>query len=188
MSDRQFNGAVLDLRTLPPEPNAERSFHMDLVAPDDLATVLMQVVPGSVIPVDITVRSLNEGVLFEGSATPHLVGECSRCLDPIDIEESIDISEMFFTPEAIKAMLEEHGEEAVEGLEVVEGDEIALEPLLRDAIVTKFPFKPLCEEDCMGLCDVCGKKWKDLPPDHKHEMIDPRFSKLASLFDEGEAE
>ncbi|MDO5034327.1 MAG: YceD family protein [Actinomycetaceae bacterium] len=188
MSDRQFNGAVLDIRTLPTEPDQERSFHLDLVAPDDLGTVVMGVVPGSVIPVDVRLRSLADGVLFEASAQMSVRGECVRCLDAIESDEVVEVSEMFFTPQAIAAMRKEHGDEGVEGLAILEGDEIELEPLLRDAIVTTFPFQPLCEEDCQGLCDVCGEKWKDLPADHKHEVIDPRFAKLAGFFGEDSGE
>lgn len=184
MADRQFNGAILDIRTLPAEPNQERSFHLDLVAPQDLGTVVMEVVPGSVVSVDITLRSLVEGVLFEGRADSQVRSECVRCLEPIEGVETTEVSQMFFTPEAIAHMREEHGEEGVEDLEVLEGDEIALEPIFRDAIVTSFPFQPLCRADCKGLCDVCGKKWEDLPSDHMHEVIDPRFAKLAALLEQ----
>lgn len=186
MSDRNFNGAVLDITALPTEANHERSYHLNLVAPDDLATVVMGVPEGSDIPVDITVRSLNDGVLFEADATVHVKSQCVRCLDPIEFENPVHVSEMFFTPEAIAAMREEHGEEGVEDLKVLESDIIELEPLLRDTIVPGFPFQPVCDPDCEGLCDVCGEKWRDLPEDHEHDLVDPRFAKLAGFFDKGE--
>ncbi|MDI9588319.1 MAG: YceD family protein [Acidobacteriota bacterium] len=188
MSNRKFNGAVLDITTLPTEPDHERTFHLDLIAPDDLKTAVMAVPEGSDIPVDITVRSLIDGVLFQANATVDLHAECVRCLDPIKISRDIDVSEMFFTPEAIARMRDEHGDEGVEGLEVLEGDKIELEPLLRDNIVTSFPYQPLCSQDCQGLCDVCGEKWANLPDDHKHELLDPRFAKLAGFFDKVDSE
>lgn len=188
MSDQKFNGAVLDITTLPTEPDHVREFHRDLIAPDDLKTAVMEVPEGTDIPVDITVRSLVDGVLFQANATVQIQAECVRCLDPIELSKDIEVSEMFFTPEAIARMREEHGDEGVEDLEMLEGDEIALEPLLRDNIVTSFPYQPLCTPDCQGLCDVCGEKWENLPDDHKHELLDPRFAKLAGFFDKEESE
>ncbi|MDO5048513.1 MAG: YceD family protein [Actinomycetaceae bacterium] len=188
LGQREFNGSKLSIRELPTEANHERTYHVDLIAPEDLATTVVTVPAGTTIPVDISVRSLTDGVLFEADATVQIESECVRCLDPISTRKSVKISEMFFTPEAIERMRDEHGDEGVEDLRVLEGDEIELETLLRDNIVSGFPFQPLCQPDCDGLCDVCGEKWKDLPEDHAHEMLDPRFAKLSQLLQDGKLE
>ena len=52
---------------------------------------------------------------------------------------------------------------------------------MRDAIVTLVDARPLCRPDCPGLCDVCGRKWDELPPDHSHFQVDPRLAPLAAL-------
>jgi uncharacterized protein len=63
----------------------------------------------------------------------------------------------------------------------LQGDLINLEPALRDAAVLALPTNPLCRADCPGLCSECGEPWDDLPADHSHQAVDPRWSKLNDL-------
>ena len=64
-------------------------------------------------------------------------------------------------------------------------DKVDLEPLLRTAVVGELPFQPLCDEDCMGLCDQCGVRLED-EPEHHHEIVDPRWEALRGLSTLGE--
>ena len=63
----------------------------------------------------------------------------------------------------------------------MQGDLIDLEPALRDAVVLALPTNPLCRADCPGLCPECGVHWDDLPADHSHEQVDPRWAALSQL-------
>jgi len=38
-----------------------------------------------------------------------------------------------------------------------DGDEINLDPLIYDEVLLNLPIRPLCREDCAGLCHICGK-------------------------------
>ena len=60
----------------------------------------------------------------------------------------------------------------------MQGDLIDLEPELRDAVVLALPNHPLCREDCPGLCPECGAHWDELPADHSHRQVDPRWAAL----------
>ena len=179
-----FAGAKLSIATLPTRSGSVRDYQLELAAPDDLGTQVMTVPAGQVIPVDVTVTSMEDGVLLQIQADASARAECVRCLRPVSQGVHVDVHEMLFTPEAVARIRKEDGDEAVEDLVVLEGDEIELEPWLRDAIVTSFPYAPLCKPDCEGLCDVCGKRWEDLPDDHEHEVLDPRFSALKDFFKE----
>ena len=61
----------------------------------------------------------------------------------------------------------------------MQGDLIDLEPALRDAVVLALPTNPLCRDDCPGLCPECGAHWDDLPADHSHQQVDPRWAALS---------
>jgi len=63
----------------------------------------------------------------------------------------------------------------------MQGDLIDLEPEVRDAIVLALPTNPVCRPDCPGLCPDCGVHWDDLPPEHTHDVADPRWAALQSL-------
>ena len=43
--------------------------------------------------------------------------------------------------------------------------------------------RPLCREDCPGLCGQCGFRMED-DPDHHHDVIDPRFAALQGLLED----
>jgi uncharacterized protein len=63
----------------------------------------------------------------------------------------------------------------------LQGDLIDLEPALRDEVVLILPTNPLCREDCPGLCPECGVRWDELPDDHSHEQVDPRWAALSDM-------
>ncbi len=42
------------------------------------------------------------------------------------------------------------------GLVYFKGDEIDLRAAIQEQVVLSLPFKPLCAEDCKGLCPRCG--------------------------------
>jgi uncharacterized protein len=56
---------------------------------------------------------------------------------------------------------------------------IDLEPAVRDALVLDLPLAPLCEDDCLGLCAVCGANLNG-DPSHAHgPAMDVRWAGLS---------
>jgi uncharacterized metal-binding protein YceD (DUF177 family) len=110
-----------------------------------------------------------------GAVTAPLVGSCARCLDPIEDTLELDVQELFAYS---GSTTEETSDE--DEVRLVEGERIDLEPMVRDAVVLSLPLAPVCDEDCAGLCAECGQRWDDLPDDHSHEQLDPRWAGLAA--------
>ena len=52
------------------------------------------------------------------------------------------------------------------------------EQMVRDAVGLELPFSPLCREDCLGFCEVCGgdRNAGECPGDHPE--VDPRWADL----------
>jgi len=125
-------------------------------------------------PVDLELRleSVMEGVLVSGTARARTVGECARCLVDLENPLEVDLQELYAYPES-EAQSDEAGR--------VKDDAIDLEPLLRDAVVLALPFRPLCNEDCPGLCPTCGVRLAADPGHVHHEVADPRWAALAAL-------
>lgn len=67
--------------------------------------------------------------------------------------------------------------------EIPADNQIDVEELVRDEVGVQLPFRPLCEEDCPGLCPECGFVMRE-DLDHAHEVIDSRWSALAGLRDQ----
>ena len=136
------------------------------------------------VPLDVSVdfTSVEDGVLVQLATSVDLVGECVRCLDEVREHHDVSSAEVYFEPGAPALTPTDDEDEEVEDLFVIgERDTINIETQLRDAIVPLVDPRPLCSEDCAGLCDVCGEKWADLPSDHEHFVVDPRLASLASL-------
>ena len=149
-------------------------------APADLGIEVLRVPEGTPVELDLRLEAVVEGVLVTGSAHAELAGECVRCLTEISDEIDADFTELF---------VYDDGEKQAEGTEDgetsrLQGDLVDLEPVLRDAVVLSLPFRPLCTDDCPGLCAECGARLSD-DPGHRHdEPIDPRWATLQGLAQE----
>ena len=172
---------VLDTRELPRRPGALRTVVRVVPAPSDLGVELIGVPEGADLSLDLRLESVSEGVLVSGTVTGPVTGECGRCLRPINDSVVVTVQELY-------AYEHSTTDETTDEDEVgrLQGDLIDLEPAVRDAVVLALPTNPLCRDDCPGLCPECGVHWDDLPADHGHTEIDPRWAALSKLTTESE--
>lgn len=168
---------VIDVRELGRRPGSMQPVQRQVPAPDGLELELARVPAGATLPLDLRLESVVEGVLVSGTITAPVTGECGRCLEPVSEVLTVEVQELF-------AYLESTTDDTADADEVrrLAGDLLDLEPVLRDAIVLGLPLSPLCSADCRGLCPTCGARWDDLPADHTHDTIDPRWAALTERF------
>ena len=178
-----MTGLVVDIVDLPRAVGSVKSLRLDMPAPQGLGTQVIGVPEGSPMSLEATLTSMDDGVLVRGQADVHVHSECVRCLREMDEDRTVAFDELYFLPEAAAAQKEE-GDEEAEDLFLVGDTSLDLEPALRDALVLDLPFRPLCRPDCGGLCPDCGERLDDLPADHHHEVLDPRWSALSALLSE----
>jgi uncharacterized protein len=170
---------VLDTRELGRRPGSQRHTTVTAPAPADLGIEVLRVPEGASVELDLRLEAVMEGVLVTGSVSAELEGECVRCLETIREDLTVDFQELFVYEESDADTDPGSEEGAVAGR--LQGDLIDLEPLLRNTVVLELPLKPLCREDCPGLCIECGARLAD-DPDHQHdEPIDPRWAALRGL-------
>jgi uncharacterized protein len=146
-----------------PAPAAGERFGLDTIA----------VPEGRPIELDLRLESVSEGVYVSGTARAPLAGECARCLDELADEVTVEIGELFAYPDSVTDETTDDDE-----LPRVVDEAVDVEQTVRDALVLALPMAPLCREDCQGLCPDCGEKRAELPPDHRHETLDPRWAAL----------
>lgn len=163
---------VLDTHELARQPGASRHVQTTVPAPTGLGLAVIEVPPESEVELDVRLESVVEGVLVTGTAVVQLRGECVRCLGEVSRELTVDLQELYVYPGS-----EAEADEASR----LQGDLLDLEPILRDQVVLDLPFRPLCRDDCEGLCAVCGANLND-DPGHGHEApMDPRWAAIADL-------
>ena len=171
----------LSLASLKRQEGERITWDNTLESPTVIGRDVLSVPEKSPLEISLSLSSVSEGVYVQGTVTASLVGECSRCLKPLNETRTFDIAELVFYPERRAALIDDGDEDAAEA-PVICDDHIDLEPLIRDAIVLALPFQPLCRDDCAGLCPECGQAWDELPDDHAHEApYNPQFDALADL-------
>jgi uncharacterized protein len=161
---------VFDVSEFAHRPGSMRRMNLSVAAPAELGIVVVGVPAGSAIELQLRLEAVVEGVLVSGTAWARFVGECARCLDPIEGDVEVEIQELY----AFEAERTDEEELALEA------DLLDLEPALRDAVVLALPLAPLCREDCPGLCPQCGARLAD-SPGHVHQTTDLRWAALAGF-------
>lgn len=179
-----MDSLVVDIVDLPHQPGAVKDVHLEVPAPAGLGTDVIGAPEGSEVVLDAQLTSLEEGVLARATADLHVHGECVRCLRDIDEDRTVSFDEIYYLPSAAAGLVAE-GDEEADDVFLLGETTLDLEPALRDALVLELPFRPLCTPDCGGLCPDCGERLDDLPADHHHEQLDPRWAALQGLLPEG---
>lgn len=111
----------------------------------------------SPVKYELHVKKYEDGIHLKGIVSSDLSLLCSRCLDdfkyPIRAVFDVDITQ--------KSSLQDEDEVELKGEDLdvyfFENNEIDLNPLVYEEVLLNIPMKPLCREECQGLCDSCGK-------------------------------
>jgi uncharacterized metal-binding protein YceD (DUF177 family) len=170
------NPWAVELRELGRRAGSMQELDRTLPAPEGWRLELIGVPAGAPVHLRLRLESVMEGVLVSGDVEVPVQGQCARCLEPVEDTLELDIQELYAYPGSTTEATSEEDE-----VRLVEGERIDLEPMVRDAVVLALPLAPTCTEDCAGLCSGCGQRLDDLPADHSHELLDPRWAGLAGL-------
>jgi uncharacterized protein len=138
----------LDIGSIP-----EDESHVDLTADaSELEVTLEGARLEASVKVGLDIDRKGNDILLRGTASVRAVLECARCLDEyaLIIEAPVHLWCIVGADTS-----ESEGREDV--IEVPTGAKYAdLTDYLRSELVVLVPFKPLCREDCKGLCPICG--------------------------------
>jgi uncharacterized protein len=130
------------------------------------------------IKVDLTVSKSKDQLICRGTITAPVKLECSRCLLKFDEGQSADLDFVI----DLSGVSEGTGSEE-DGFFVADpaSSYFVLDDLVREAIILSLPLKPLCSEECKGLCPVCGTDLNRTPCHCVIVKTDPRWDKLKGL-------
>lgn len=137
------------------------------------------------IEMDATVdqgHSAGEYIL-EGDARVTLDLNCSRCLDPYPFANSSKFH-VRFRPRPVGSgeagEVEIAGEEELD-VEFYSDRKVPLRDLALEQVQLSIPMKPLCDENCLGLCPKCGANRARERCDCDHAMTDARWGALQGI-------
>ncbi len=133
-------------------------------------------------PIAVTLSYYRAGtdLFFAGQLHAQTVATCARCAE--DFDSASDRSfRLVMAPKSV-GMETDPGLRA-DDLEfsLYDGDEIDLGPLVREQLLLALPTRPLCQDDCRGLCAYCGINLNRGKCECQAPTPDPRFAVLRSL-------
>ena len=131
---------------------------------------------------------------------------CVRCLEPLRLELDEPLDLLFLPPSANvgpgkpdrpdrpdkpgkssrsskSGRPDEEGELKDEDLAVsfYKDDKIDVGLLIREQVYLALPMKPICRDDCQGLCSGCGTNLNSSSCNCVREAVDPRLASLKTL-------
>ncbi len=104
---------------------------------------------------------------------------CARCLSRVTGEFVLDLEKTC----ASKEMLGELYEDKPEQFAIIENGFLDMDEQLLEELEMAFPIRFLCKEDCLGLCQRCGKNLNEGSCDCTANEIDPRMEPLKKLLE-----
>lgn len=153
------------------------------------------------VRLQVTATNLGGRIGLDGRLTARVKVVCSRCAQDhvLDLDEPIhevfvrqggtddrrkvarEGSDLEWMADPLPVLFEED--------EVDErpywGDALELDDLARETLLLAVPMKPMCREDCRGLCPVCGEDRNKVQCSCREESVDPRLAPLQQWLESG---
>jgi len=167
-SIRDRHGAALPFEfSLPPESLNE--------LPGDVRALADLEVRGEV-------TNTGESMLVRAEVRGRFATTCSRCLQEAETAVDFTIRERFRRHDGQRSDAQDPlaGDEQDDDVSYYLGDRIDLGEVVREHVALQLPMKPVCRDDCRGLCPQCGANWNEGTCDCRPDDVDPRLAVLRS--------
>jgi uncharacterized protein len=133
-------------------------------------------------PLRVSVSYYRAGseIFVSGTLNAATTASCSRCAEEFDLPSHRSFRYVL----APKAMNDKNDLALrAEDLEFsfYQGDEIDLTPLIREQVLLALAERPLCREECRGLCPQCGANLNEGDCRCIVSGLDPRLAVLRNL-------
>lgn len=106
---------------------------------------------------------------------------CNRCLKPIIEQTDADVELMIMVNERPGGGGEHELQERDLGILFLDEEVLETDPILLEQLQLNIPMKPLCREDCKGICPTCGADLNLGACACEEKAADPRWAGLAAL-------
>ncbi len=134
-----------------PDNGLTLEFQEDTVLECDKNTGVSALLP---VNVHLNVRKLDDGIYLGGKIDSVLSLRCARCLKQFEFKTAPAVELTF----KIKDHHARERELKPEDLDVrcISHGEIDVSEIVAEQLALELPIKPLCKEDCKGICAYCG--------------------------------
>ena len=105
---------------------------------------------------------------------------CARCLAPLSGSFTVNLEKTVAPRDLVADLPEERLDEYV----IIDDGFLDMDEQLTEQLELEFPSRFLCKDDCLGLCQKCGKNLNEGKCDCPEKEMDPRFAPLAKLLEQ----
>ena len=135
----------------------------------------------SLVQGEIRLMRTDRGILTKATLHTEIERTCSRCLSLFSCPLTLDIEEEYFpTTDVVTGaslpLPDEPGSFIID-----ENNILDLTEAIRQYALLAIPMKPLCHDDCAGLCPTCGCNINQTPCNCPSKPADPRWAELSKL-------
>ena len=116
-----------------------------------------------------------------GRVRTELELSCSRCIEPYRFPIDAEFDQRYLPSSQATTDNEREVEEDDLETSYYADDQIDLGVLMREQFYLALPMKPLCREDCKGLCAQCGTNLNTGTCDCAPVWEDPRLAALKAI-------
>jgi uncharacterized protein len=136
---------------------------------------------GSLVRGKVSLIRTDRSILVKGVLDTEVELTCSRCLSLFNCPLTLVIEEEYFPIIDVVSGVALSLRDEPGCFTINERHELDLSEALRQCALLAIPMKPLCRQDCAGLCPNCGYNLNlgacNCPP----QGADPRWSVLSKL-------
>lgn len=136
-----------------------------------------------VTPVDLAFEIHKDKDKFRlvGTVVTELELPCSRCLEPFRLPVAAPFDLRYLPASEVSSDGEREVDDEDLETSYYENDAIDLNGLMREQFYLALPMKPLCQDDCRGLCPQCGTNLNAGNCSCAPVWEDPRLAALKNL-------
>lgn len=127
---------------------------------------------------EVELTRTERSLLVQGVIHTEAELTCSRCLNVFRCPLTLDIEEEYFPTTDIVSGTALPSPEDPDSFIIDKRNILDLTEAIRQYMLLAIPMKPLCYEDCAGLCPTCGHNLNQEPCNCSPQPADSRWSKL----------
>jgi uncharacterized protein len=172
---------IINFRQLATRKDETISFQ-EQIDISDLVRNRTDILSSEPLSVELDASYVSGAVQVAGKLETRLELSCSRCLEHFYQPLEIPFYELFVHQKVKSEDTDADDADEDEDIHFIPEEKFDITPFVEENVLLSLPFIPVCEEECKGLCPVCGADRNLQPCECKTEKADPRLEGLKEWF------
>ena len=157
----------------------DEGLHIDIEEKVDLEGISLM----SPVTADLELNKTGKEIIVSGEVTTKVELQCSRCLKIFKRDLELPVEVVYHPLEEIGVERHELKDDELD-MGFYRGEELDLKELLMEQLLLNIQMKPLCSEECKGLCPRCGTDLNMGKCGCEQKEVDPRLEVLRNFLKE----